>query len=172
MTARQSSLDLGTTPEIFPVYSTTIYYHGTRAPLFDTPRTGTCFTPYLHIAERFADRGSYQRSAPIDGPPRIITAYVNLPEGAIFMPGSPTFNQLLDVVDQGKVWNNESQTRKTTECQQMRKLYHDDATAEALRLGFRAYFADLYNDPYSALVVLDPTVVHIQSHDLTACAQA
>ena len=139
-----------------------MFYHGTRATPFRRPNSGTSLTPNWDIARFYSQRGAFQDSAKVDGRPRILTATVDLPEGAVFIPASQACNELISMIHNTKVTSREDEVRRDQEHQKIRAAYHDEAAQHAQRLGYRAYFADMFQGSQQAeLVVLDPDVITI-----------
>lgn len=152
-------------PEIQHPQPDTTWFHGTKAHPFDRPKPATCFTPYRIIAQHFANSGSYQRTDHQDGPPRILTARIELPDGAPLWPMSDLFGQYLNMVDTTRP-DTPEQHRQNVRYQHMaRAEYHEAAEALTRHLGYEAYWADLFGrSKDSCLVVLNPDLVTITSH--------
>lgn len=73
-------------PNVRTVDFSSVLYHGTQAAPFRRPKSGTSFTPNWNIARLYSERGAFQDSGKVDGRPRMLTATVGLPEGAVFSP--------------------------------------------------------------------------------------
>ncbi len=103
-TRQHSVLETNESPEIRPVDPDNLWLHGTRAPCFDTPRPATCFTRDPFIAASFSLTGSYQAPRSQHGERRVLSATIDLPEGAPIMRMSLEFDQYLAMVDSTKVF--------------------------------------------------------------------
>ena len=116
-TRQHSVLETNESPEIRPVDPDNLWLHGTRAPCFDTPRPATCFTRDPFIAASFSLTGSYQAPRSQHGEPRVLSATIDLPEGAPIIRMSLEFDQYLAMVDstQGVLPSRPGRPRQTAE---------------------------------------------------------
>ena len=147
---------------ILPLAAQENWLHGTRAEPFSAPRPGTCFTRDPEIAAFFAKNGSYQDPYGQEGEPRILEATITIPEGAPFVRISPLYGQYLDMISQWWPMSEEEARETGRYRREARADYHEAAQRIATRMGYRAYWADLYQGRSDAcLVVLDPRAVRI-----------
>ena len=164
-TRQHSVLETNESPEIRPVDPDKLWLHGTRAPCFDTPRPATCFTRDPFIATSFSLTGSYQAPRSQHGERRVLSATIDLPEGAPIMRMSLEFDQYLAMVDSTKVFCPADQEDRAKQQREMRATYHQAAAERASELGYRTYFADLYHpDEETARVTLDASAVTSAQH--------
>ena len=160
--------DMTGQPEIRPVSTDTVFFHGTRAPEFDVPLPGTCFTTVPNVAIHFAWMGGYQAMGKENtGPERVLTARLDLPGGSVFIPSSQIFRECLSMLENSKNRSQEDAWQNARDIRDLRAAYHREATAIAREMGMNAYHADMFRNPdEDALVLLEPERATITCHNV------
>lgn len=129
-----SMIDPPDGPDVRTIDASAVFYHGTHAAQFDRPYPGTCFTSNWDIAKFHSRRGAFQDAAKVDGAPRMLTADVNLPEEASFIPASQLCKELISMARTIKVASQEDEIMRDQEHQKVRAFYHDQAAEHTGRL--------------------------------------
>ena len=160
--------DMTGEPEIRPVSPDTVFFHGTRAPEFNQPKPGTCFTTVPGVALHFAWMGGYQAMGEDNtGPERVLTARLDLPNGSVFIPSSQLFRECLSMLENSRNGSPEEAWRNARDIRDLRAAYHKEAEAVARAAGFNAYHADMFrSQDDDALVILEPERSKITCHDV------
>ena len=157
------------TPDIRRVSPEETFYHGTRAAPFQSPNPGTCFTRDAGLALFYAQTGSYYAMKAQEGTQRVLTAHIEIPGGAAFIPASQLLNEYLNMLETEKISSHEHALENAVAQREIRLEYHAEAQAIAVTLGVVAYYADLYRGQQeTALVVLEPLAVTIVQQNVRA----
>lgn len=155
------------TPDIRRVGPEETFYHGTRAEPFKSPNPGTCFTRDANLALFYAETGSYYAMTSQQGTQRVLTATIQIPTGAAFIPTSQLFREYISMLETEKIRSRQHALENAVAQREIRLEYHAEAQAIAITLGVVAYYADLYHgEQETALVVLEPLAVTIVQHNV------
>ena len=159
-------------PDIRTVNPDATHFHGTRADPFISPNPGTCFTTSPQIALHFAQHGSYYSHKPQQGAPRVLTAFMDLPDGALFVPAAPILHEYLRNIRQSPIGSNYEAEQNAIAEREIRSEYHQEAQLLCQEAGLDAYYADLFDNPnHDALVVMNSYAVRITKHDVRSRLQ-